>query len=122
MNRSKIIAVDFDGTLCFSTWPEVGPPNKPLIDYLKGQQKDGSKLILWTCRSGEALDKAVSWCKEVAHLEFDAINDNVQEMIDYYGHNSRKISCDVYIDDRSLNPIMSSEFTINGGNHNGKRI
>jgi hypothetical protein len=58
----------------------------------------------------------------VAHLEFDAINDNVQEMIDYYGHNSRKISCDVYIDDRSLNPITSSEFTIKGGNHNGKRI
>ena len=29
----QIIAVDFDGTLCFSTWPELGEPNRPLIEY-----------------------------------------------------------------------------------------
>lgn len=104
MDRSQIIAVDFDGTLCFSVWPDVGEPNHPLINYLKWQQKAGAKLILWTCRSGAALDKAVSWCREVAHLEFDAINDNVQEVIDYYGHNSRKISCDIYIDDKACVP------------------
>ena len=104
MDRSRIIAVDFDGTLCFSVWPAVGEPNNSLISYLKDQQKAGNKLILWTCRLGTALDKAVSWCREVAHLEFDAINDNVQEVIDYYGHNSRKISCDIYIDDKALVP------------------
>ena len=104
MDRSQIIAVDFDGTLCFSAWPDVGEPNHPLINYLKGQQKAGVKLILWTCRSGAALDKAVSWCREVACLEFDAINDNVQEVIDYYGHNSRKIFCDIYIDDKACVP------------------
>ena len=27
----QIIAVDFDGTLCYSNWPELGEPNKPLI-------------------------------------------------------------------------------------------
>ena len=104
MDRSQIIAVDFDGTLCFSAWPDVGEPNNPLISYLKRQQKAGNKLILWTCRSGAALDKAVSWCREVADLEFDAVNDNVQEVIDYYGNNSRKISCDIYIDDRACVP------------------
>lgn len=104
MDRSRIIAVDFDGTLCFSTWPDVGEPNHLLIDYLKRQQKAGTKLILWTCRSGVALDKAVSWCREVVHLEFDAVNDNVPEVIDYYGNNSRKISCDIYIDDKACMP------------------
>lgn len=104
MDRSRIIAVDFDGTLCFSAWPDVGEPNHPLIDYLKRQQKAGNKLILWTCRSGVALEKAVSWCREVAHLEFDAVNDNVPEVIDYYGNNSRKISCDIYIDDKACMP------------------
>ena len=111
MDRScRIIAVDFDGTLCFSAWPDVGEPNHPLIDYLKRQKKAGrqrkagNRLILWTCRSGRALDKAVSWCREVAHLEFDAINDNVQEVIDYYGNNSRKIFCDIYIDDKACTP------------------
>lgn len=56
----QIIAVDFDGTLCFSKWPELGEPNKPLIEYLKSWRNQGNKLILWTCRAGEALDKAVS--------------------------------------------------------------
>ena len=33
----KIIAVDFDGTLSFGEWPELGEPNKPLIEYLNKQ-------------------------------------------------------------------------------------
>lgn len=98
-----IIAVDFDGTLCYSSWPELGEPNIPLIEYLKSQRESGNKLILWTCRAGEALDKAVSWCRE-QDLEFDAINDNLPEIIEKYGNNSRKITCDYYIDDRSVLP------------------
>ena len=39
----KIIAVDFDGTLSFGEWPELGEPNKPLIEYLNRQQKAGNK-------------------------------------------------------------------------------
>ena len=41
MDRKQIIAVDFDGTLCFSTWPDTGEPNQPLIDYLKIHKKAG---------------------------------------------------------------------------------
>ena len=44
----EIIAVDFDGTLCFSKWPDCGEPNLPLINYLKKSKSDGNKLILWT--------------------------------------------------------------------------
>ena len=101
MQNFKTIAVDFDGTLCFSSWPELGEPNTPLIEYLKQWKSDGNKLILWTCRAGEALDKAVKWCSE-HELQFDAINDNLPEVIEMYGNNSRKISCDYYIDDRMM--------------------
>ena len=31
----KTIAVDFDGTLCYSKWPELGQPNLALIEYLQ---------------------------------------------------------------------------------------
>ena len=34
----QIIAVDFDGTLCYSNWPELGEPNRPLIEYLIDQK------------------------------------------------------------------------------------
>lgn len=96
-----ILAVDFDGTLSFGKWPEVGPANDELIEILKKRKGTGDKLILWTCRSGEALDNAVDWCKEQG-LDFDAINDNLPELVELYGNNSRKISCDYYIDDRAL--------------------
>ena len=103
MNEYKIIAVDFDGTLCFSEWPAVGEPNVRLIEYLKKWKRGGGKLILWTCRAGEALDTAVSWCHE-QELVFDAINDNLPEIVEKYGNNSRKITCDYYIDDRAVRP------------------
>jgi len=47
----QIIAVDFDGTLCYGNWPELGEPNRPLIEYLINQKRSGNKLILWTCRT-----------------------------------------------------------------------
>ena len=99
----RIIAVDFDGTLCFSDWPALGEPNRPLIEYLRAQQSSGNRLILWTCRAGEALERAVSWCKDHG-LTFDAVNDNLPEIIEKYGNNSRKITCDYYIDDKALLP------------------
>ena len=99
----KIMAVDFDGTLCFSKWPELGEPNIQLIEYLGSWKNQGNKLILWTCRAGEALDKAVDWCRD-QHLEFDAVNDNLPEVIEMYGSNSRKITCDYYIDDKAKLP------------------
>ena len=103
MTEYKIIAVDFDGTLCYSNWPELGDPNEGLISYLKEWKKQGNKLILWTCRAGEPLDNAILWCKQQG-LEFDAVNDNLPEIVSLYGNNSRKITCDYYIDDRACLP------------------
>ncbi len=96
-----ILAVDFDGTLSFGKWPEVGPANRTLIEYLLERQQLGDKLILWTCRAGDDLVAAITWCEENG-LVFDAINDNLPEITAKYGNNSRKITCDYYIDDRAV--------------------
>lgn len=105
MNYPVIFAVDFDGTLCENKWPEIGRPNLKLIDFLKGTRKLGNKVILWTNRDGEELQAAVDWCKEKG-LEFDAINDNTKEMIEFYGNNCRKIFANFYIDDKNVSPDM----------------
>ena len=96
-----ILAVDFDGTLSLGTWPDVGPANEKLFRFLKKRKDEGDKLILWSCRVGKPLEDAVAWCRE-NDLEFDAVNDNLPEVIEIYGTNSRKISCDYYIDDKAL--------------------
>lgn len=95
-----IYAVDFDGTISMGEWPEVGPANSELIDYLIDKQRQGDKLILWTCRAGEPLERAVEFCRTNG-LVFDAVNDNLPETIERYGSNSRKITCDIYLDDRA---------------------
>lgn len=100
-NYFPIIAVDFDGTLCEDKWPEIGAPNEELFSYLKLQQRRyGVRLILWTCRSGERLQNAVNFCSKHG-LEFDAVNENLPDVIEMYGDNTRKISADIYIDDKA---------------------
>lgn len=95
---AKIIAVDFDGTLCDSNFPECGPPIQSVIDALKAEQAAGAKVILWTCRRDEALRKAVEWCEQHG-IHLDAVNENLPERIALYGNDTRKISADEYWDD-----------------------
>ena len=103
MEVKKIIAVDFDGTLCENKWPEIGAANWDLIWYLQAQRdQNGVKLILWTCRAGEQLDEAVKWC-ELNGLQFDAINKNLPESIELFGEDTRKVFANEYIDDRMCN-------------------
>ena len=98
--KANIIAVDFDGTLCENKWPEIGMPNEELIEYLKKRQANGEKLILWTSRNEEQTKDAVEWCKEHG-LVFDAVNDNLPEIVEAFGGNCRKIFANEYIDDRN---------------------
>lgn len=96
----KIIAVDFDGTLCENKWPEIGEPNKELIAYLKERQAAGDKLVLWTCRVGEILKNAIDWSAEQG-LIFNAVNENLPEIVNSFGTDTRKIFANEYIDDRN---------------------
>ena len=102
-----IYAVDFDGTLCKDAYPEIGEPNIPLILHFKTIKAMGNKLILWTCREGELLTQAVEWCKHWG-LEFDAVNENLPELIKKFGNDCRKIGADYYCDDRNYMPITET--------------
>lgn len=109
MKKNKVIAVDFDGTLCSDRYPAIGIENIALIETLKSLRNNGCKLILWTCRKSIYLDAAIHWCQDF-ELEFDAINENLPEYIELFGGDSRKIYADVYIDDKAVypqNPILN---------------
>lgn len=100
--KYTIYAVDFDGTLCESVFPGIGSPNLALISHLAKRRKQGNKVILWTCRIGVQLQEAVEWCREHG-LEFDSVNENLPEIVEYWGGESRKVFADVYIDDKAVN-------------------
>lgn len=90
--KPKIIAVDFDGTLCTNKYPEIGEPNLEIIKYLKQQKEQGAKIILWTCRSGDLLKNALNWCQN-HKIALDCVNENLPEVTESFGSDTRKIFC-----------------------------
>ena len=100
--KAKIIAVDFDGCLCANQFPDIGAGIYETIRYLKKEQRNGARLILWTCRRGERLTAAVNWCAEQG-LFFEAVNENLPDVIEDFGGDTRKIYADVYLDDKAVN-------------------
>lgn len=101
----KIIAVDFDGTLVSDAWPEIGEPNEEMFAMMKALKKQGVKVILWTSRNytqsyGDLVQVAVDYCKGKG-LEFDAVNENIREVKELTGQDTRKVYADMYIDDKA---------------------
>lgn len=107
---SRIIAVDFDGTLCENRYPEIGAPSEYVIEYVKSNKNNGAKIILWTCRVGSLLEDAIKWCSEQG-IEFDAVNENMPEIIEAFGGDSRKIFANEYLDDRAVTPRIIKHIT-----------
>jgi len=110
MPNYEFIAVDFDGTLCTDAFPEVGEPNRAVIDYVKVQAACGSKIILYTSRENgtrKLLDEAVAFCEEQG-IPLYAVNENPGNphaaKIGLKPSDGRKVYADLYIDDKAINP------------------
>lgn len=107
----KIVAVDFDGTLVDDEYPAVGKPKKAVFKLFKVLQKEGVKIILWTCRNGQQLDDAVQCCIDNG-LTPDAVNANIPEVVKAYGGDTRKVFADLYYDDKAVPNIQSPFFWV----------
>ena len=98
---NKVIAVDFDGTLCENKWPQVGAPRWAVIYRLLDEKANGASIILWTCREGEllkhAVEAAASW-----GIQFDAINDSLPSWKTAWKSDPRKIGASEYWDDKAV--------------------
>lgn len=107
MPKYEFVAVDFDGTLCESAFPEVGEPKALVIDYVKRLAAEGSKIILYTCRENgtrKLLDEAVEFCK-AQEIPLYAVNENPGNPFSgEYGltyADGRKVFANLYIDDKA---------------------
>ena len=96
------IAVDFDGTIVTHAYPAIGKPIPFAIETLKKlQQEDHHLIILWSVREGQLLDEAVKYCHEKG-LDFYAVNTNFPDEPVEDGMTARKLTADLFIDDRNL--------------------
>lgn len=99
-SETRIIAVDFDGTIVEDQYPRIGRPIIFAFETLKKLQEKGFRLILWTYRSGNSLKEAIEFC-ESNGVVFYAVNKSFPE--EEFDHTySRKIHADLFIDDRNF--------------------
>lgn len=111
---SKIIAVDFDGTIVEDRYPKIGKPMPFAIETLQLLQKDGHRLVLWTVRKGRTLEEAIEFCRKF-EIEFYAVNQNFEGEENPGG----KLNADIFIDDRNIGglPQWGEIYQMITGNH-----
>lgn len=101
-----IIAVDFDGTCVKHRYPMVGEDMDGAVSVLKELVRKGHKIILYTMRSGDTLDDAISWFID-NDIELWGINRNPEQ---YGWSSSPKVFANLYIDDAALGiPLIEPE-------------
>ena len=97
-----VIAFDFDGIICEEGhWPDVGPIFPGAVEEINTLHDRGYCIIINSCRSGEPEQKMISYLKE-AGVKFCRVNENCPYRIKKYGGDCRKISADLYLDDKNL--------------------
>lgn len=104
MTYKKVIAVDFDGTICASEYPKLGKRIKGAKKYINKLHDDGFGIVINTCRTQIPSAKAIKWLKKEG-INYDYFNCNVPERIEYFGMDCRKISADVYVDDKQVGEL-----------------
>lgn len=103
-SKNPILAIDFDGTIVESKYPDIGKPMLFAFETLKKLQERGFILILWTYRRGKHLDEAVEFCRKHG-IEFYAVNKNYPEEV-FDAEVSRKLNADIFIDDRNVGGFL----------------
>jgi hypothetical protein len=103
--KSLVIAVDFDGTVVEHKYPAIGKEMPFAFATLKELQKRGHRLIMWTYRHGQTLDEAVEYCRKNG-IEFYAVNRSFPEEKFDPSEASRKLDCDMFIDDRNVGGFL----------------
>ena len=94
----KYIAFDFDNTIVESgEYPKFNKLNERIVKLInKLYSKLNFVVILWTCRSGDELNEAITYMRN-HNIYFDFYNENP-----HFDTGSNKIFANAYIDDRGL--------------------
>jgi len=96
-----IIAIDFDGTIVQDKYPDIGNPYPGAIQAINELYDDGYCIIIDSCRARDKEDEMIDWLNRNG-VKYCHCNENCRILIRRYSTDCRKISADIYIDDKSL--------------------
>lgn len=101
---NKAICIDFDGTIVSENYPKMGR-------LLSGAKETINKwaetytIIISTCRAGSFAEDCRHFLDQ-SGIKYHFFNENASDRIEHYGTDTRKISADLYFDDRSAGGFM----------------
>lgn len=101
--RKLTIAIDFDNTITVGAgqFPKCGKLRKGAKETINSWIERGHDVIINTCRN--SVDKAEQTCIDFLTyngVRYSRINTNSPLYIQKYGSDTRKISADIYFDDK----------------------
>lgn len=101
MKRIKI-GVDFDSTIATEDrFPDAGDIIEGAKETITKWYNMGHIIIINTMRENHHAIPALKFLKE-NNIPYHYFNENHPEGEEVYGYDSRKMGCDIFIDDRSL--------------------
>jgi len=106
-----IIAIDFDGTIVESRFPEIGSLFVGAKESINALHDAEHYIIIWTCRTGDRLTEAINFLLENG-IKFDRINEHCPENLKKYGSSSRKVYAHCYIDDKNIGGFPGWEICV----------
>jgi len=98
--RSLTISIDFDGVIVTSQYPKIGRVLDGAIETINKWCEDHF-VIINTCRAGKELEIVRDFIYS-REINCNLINENSPYLIEKYGTDTRKISADLYLDDKSM--------------------
>ena len=90
----EVIAIDVD-----ARYPAE---YKRIVKYAAEKKRRGAKVIFWTSLpNNEIRRRTIEWCN-LQGLYFDAVNENLPEVVEKLGYAPVKIWATQYIDNRNV--------------------
>lgn len=100
------LAIDFDDTIVESLYPNIGELRKDAKEIINKLYEEGHYIIINTCRAEDYELMAEQFLNQ-HQIHFHKMNANRAQDILFFGMDCRKISADVYIDDKNLMSLIS---------------
>jgi len=101
MSKKLTLAIDFDNTIVEEKYPDIGNLLPGAKKYINKLYEQGYYIIINTCRANDQELEAEDYLYRKG-ISFHRLNENQPSRILQYGTDCRKISADIYIDDKNL--------------------
>ena len=95
------LVIDFDGTIVENAYPKIGILKPNVVEVINRLYNEGNKILINTCRAGIYEAHVYYFLKKVG-IPYNYINSNLPEDIKHFKQDCRKLSGDIYIDDKNL--------------------